>query len=196
MVFVGEKAVAEGDGAARPAVAQEEVERHGRAVIQVARPQPDDGVAFGGGRLFDGVEEFAVERRFDGCLRGAEVGKIAAQPRAVVGHEGALFERRVRRDEDDGLRAARFDAPCQVAHGLYRGAHLVRHRAPDLRNHDRRVRGDADEDEMAFAHDPCLRPLAGLCNSRPWPKLAGETRAVLPARLEKILAGCRGFEGF
>jgi len=60
--------------------------------------------------------EFGVERRGDGCFRGAEVGKIASQLRPAVSDERALLKRGVRRDDDDGLRAARFYSPGEVAH--------------------------------------------------------------------------------
>ena len=62
------------------------------------------------------AEEFGVERRGDGCFGGAEVGKIASQLRPAVSDERALLKRGVRRDDDDGLRAARFYSPGEVAH--------------------------------------------------------------------------------
>ena len=101
VVFVGKKTVAERDAAPAPTVAHEEVERHGGAVIQLARLETCDAEAFFLRGLFNRGEEFRVERRVHGCVRGAEVGKIAAQTRAVVSDKGALFERRVRGNEND-----------------------------------------------------------------------------------------------
>src|SRR5579885_259478 len=118
VVFVGEEAVAERDDAALPAVALEEVERDCRAVVEFAGSRLDDTVALFVCRLADGFEQFLVERRGDGCLRGAEVGKIAAQGWAAVGDEGALFERRVRRHDDARFSAARIDALGEAANRL------------------------------------------------------------------------------
>jgi flavin-dependent dehydrogenase len=152
VVFVGEKAVAERDYAPAPVVAREEVERDGRAVIQPAFVEPHDSVTFFyGDRLYRG-EEFGVEFNVDGCARGSEVGKIAAQTRAVVRDEGALFERRVRGDDDDRRSAASLQALGHLAHGLDGCAHLFGHRAADLRHHHGRVRGDSDVDESAAVH--------------------------------------------
>lgn len=79
-------------------------------MIQLKRPQPGDAELFAGSGLFNSDEKFCVEGRFDDCLRGAEVGKISAQLRAIVGYEGVILKRGMWRDKYDRPRTAGFDS--------------------------------------------------------------------------------------
>src|SRR5947207_15710610 len=100
---------------------------------------------FGGG-LGNLLKQLFVQRRTDrGCGR-AELCEIAVEFRTFVSDKRVLFERSVRRNQDNGFGATADHPACQLGHCVNRTAYVDNRIAPDFRHHDRRMRSNSSKD--------------------------------------------------
>ena len=139
MIVVRQETVAKRDDFSVPTVAQQEIKRHGRAVVQQLVNQHRDAIFFRGCRALDGRQQLFVDTRGERRAHRLKVREVGIDARTFISHERIDFETRVRRDQNDGLRAGFDDAPREFGHRVDRGAHTGDGLASNLRHHNWRM---------------------------------------------------------
>src|SRR5262245_33705185 len=105
MLLVRKKTVPQGDDPAAESVPLQKVKRDRGAMIEILFPDFDDEQFLSAGGARDLVQQFVVEFCMNRCRGRAKVCEVAVKLGSFVGDESRWLERRVRRNDHDGLSA-------------------------------------------------------------------------------------------